>query len=213
MIIPVDRIEFLFEINMDYKITSFDNGVLIIDDFYKNYEDLYNYLQHQSVPKWKALDDPLQSKNFFDYYDCRLNLGYSNNHIIEEIKDLIIEFYGKLYRPISRGYEFNYFKIINKSLTNNYQHFPHRDFQINSLIYLDKECNGGTALYPDIKKLDNNEAKNLLMDVSIYSKHIIESKPNRLVLFNGNIYHGGYIENYSKYETKWRINQVMLFSE
>jgi hypothetical protein len=89
---------------------------------------------------------------------------------------------------------------------------PHVDYYLNCIIYLDKICSGGTAIY-DIKNLDNHEHLNLLYDVSNVPFKLIQAKPNRLVLFNGDRFHGGYISDHTMYETNWRINQVVFFDK
>ena len=214
MITPVIFDE-LFEFN-DGLTPEFHDGVVYIDNVYKNYEDIHNMLNNSHVPRWK--NSP-SSKNFKDYYDCRVVLSdrYGNYHNrIESLGQLIRYFYNveSDIAFTNSPYEFNFFSNINIGVSNNLQHHPHSDGIFNVVVYLDKISSGGTAIYPEIKELYNNEQENLLFDISNYSKNIIKAKPNRMVIFKGKKYHGGYIENHDSYVgNNWRINQVMFFDE
>ena len=206
--------ETLLEIG-DYKIHSFKDNILIIDDWYKNYDELYEIVTNMPLPRWRCAPD---SRNFIDYYDCRpiLNINYINvtaaNKYYKEIKARVLEYFNneKELEVIGKYLEFNFYKNINKDVPNKFQHHPHTDFEYNCIIHLDKVNSGGTALYKNIKQLSNTEATNVLLDVSNYEKVIIPSKPNRLVIFSGEVYHGGYIENHNDYIDKWRMNQVFF---
>ena len=67
MITPIIP-ENLFEVNDSYEFVSFEDGVLVIDNWYKNYEEIYDVLQNMYVSRWKWNEN---GKNFVDYYDCR----------------------------------------------------------------------------------------------------------------------------------------------
>ena len=186
----------LFEINEELGIAFIDD-VIYIDNFYKNYEKIYELLNNTSVPNWKISPN---SKNFVDYYDCFF--GIDNTYCSEKyvngimkIGGLISQFFKeeKKITPRSTNFNFNIFKTI---------------------IYIDKICSGGTALYPDIERLHNTEQIDLFYDTSKINKKIIRAKPNRLAIFKGEQYHGGYIEDHNAYTGEnWRINQVMFFEE
>ena len=208
----------LFEINDGLNV-EFSEGVVYVDNFYKNYEEIYKILNNTHVPRWKNHED---GRNFIDYFDCRLELGnfFWNEKFRSKIKSLmqvISHFYStdiKSLELLTANYSFNYFKNIKRDVSNKLQHFPHVDGNFNVIVYLDKICSGGTAIYPDIKYLENKEQHNLLYDISGTEALIIPSKPNRLVIFKGDVYHGGYIEDHNAYTGEnWRINQVMFFDE
>lgn len=196
----------LFEINEDYVITSYKDNILIIDDFYKNFEDIYEILTNMAVPIYKTSKN---SRNFKDYYDCRPIINSLNvaTHR-EEIEQLCIEFFNVDVKA-SPYYEFNFYKNIKSDVDNKLQHFPHVDKALSAIIYFDKVSSGGTAFYPNMDHISNNEHENLLYDISHLDKFVIQAKPNRLVLFKGQIFHGGYIEDHDKYLNDWRINQVV----
>lgn len=213
----------IFEVS-DKLTAKYENGIITVDNFYKNFEKLYSVLQNMAVPNWKLSST---SRNFKDYYDCRPvilngNAGASTSNVPKnDATKRVFEIATKLMEErLSRkgtirdfNAEFNYFKHINLPKNNNMQFYPHYDSPIAAIIYLDKVCSGGTALYHDLKagEMKNLEHHNLMYDVSKLKKQIIPAKPNRLVIFPGGTMHGGYIEDHSKYLNDWRINQVMFF--
>ena len=207
----------LFELNDELGIAFIDD-VIYIDNFYKNYEKIYELLNNISVPNWKISPE---GKNFVDYYDCSYIVDnyycskkYAHGMIM--IGDLISKFFKeeKKFVPNSTNCKFNVFKNITYNRSNNLQHFPHIDTVYNAIVYLDKISSGGTALYPDIEQLHNTEQIDLFYNTSSINKKIIQAKPNRLAIFKGEQYHGGYIEDHNAYTGEnWRINQVMFFEE
>ena len=48
-----------------------DNGVLIIDDFYENPDEIYDMLENRPLPLWKY-NPERKSPNGDDYFDCRV---------------------------------------------------------------------------------------------------------------------------------------------
>jgi hypothetical protein len=206
--------ETLLEIG-EYKIHSFKDNILIIDNWYKNYNEMYEIVTNMPLPRWKWKEG---SRNFIDYYDCRpvLNMNYNPYEAVSnyyrEVKKLVVEHFReeKVLNVKGNFLEFNFYKNINKDVSSNFQHYPHADFDYNCIIYLDKVSSGGTALYRNIEQLVNKEMENLLLDVSKYEKVIIPAKPNRLVIFSGKVYHGGYINNHNDYIDNWRMNQVFF---
>lgn len=206
--------ENLLEIG-NYKVRSYDNGILIVDNWYRNYESLYDISHNISVPRWKW---DTSGRNFLDYYDCRISLEI--NHPDQSRLSEFFETLGKImfdhfeeYRTLDlKGniFNFNYYKNIRKNIPSDLQHYPHRDYTYNCIVYLDKVCSGGTALYKNLTNLEDEEHLNLLKDTSNLEKIIIPAKPNRLVIFYGDIYHGAYIADHSKYVSDWRVNQVFF---
>lgn len=207
--------EELFRIN-DGLTPEFDGEVICIDNFYKNYEDIHKMLTNSWIPNWKITPE---GRNFIDYYDCRVVL--QNQHISEMDKlklislvELISYFFNdsKEIGIADYCYHFNFFKNIKMNVPNNLQHHPHVDGSYNAIVFLDKHSSGGTAIYPEMKNVINCEEKNLLKDISNEPKKIIKAVPNRLVIFKGDLYHGGYVEDHNIYtDENWRINQVMFF--
>jgi len=201
----------LFEVG-NFKVEK-SGDVLIVDNWYKNYEDIFDLLQNTPVPIWKKE----VGRNFVDYYDCRPILNFNfldveKMNCVMMLRNLIKKHFiiTSELKMVNRVFEFNYFKHIKFGVSSNLQHHPHVDHTFNALVYLDKVCSGGTAIY-DYFCGDNNEHLNLLFDVSNHSKTLIEAKPNRLVVFNGLRPHGGFISDHDEYVDSWRINQVMFF--
>ena len=215
-VVPED----LLEIG-DYKVTYHDKNVLVVDDWYKNFDILHSLLQNIVLPRWKWSPT---GRNFIDYYDCRpiINCNFADSRKIkkyfDEISNLILKYFPekkiKVEVDLLRSHllEFNFFKHMRKDVNAKYQHYPHTDYRFNCIVYIDKICSGGTAFYPEMtnENIRGLESENLLYDVSELKKNVIQSVPNRMILFDGKIFHGGYIENHNEYVDNWRINQVTL---
>lgn len=209
--------EDLLEINEKYEVVFNNQFMLIVDNWYKNFDQFYNLLNYIPLPRWKWQEN---GKNFVDYYDCRpvLNLNFADTNklstFVTTIKKLIAENFKDTNNLILKNnlLEFNFYKNIKKNVSSDLQHFPHVDYNYNCVVYFDKISSGGTAIYPDLKNLENKESYNLLHDISKYKKILIQSKPNRMAIFKGHFYHGGFIENHNDYVDDWRMNQILFFT-
>ena len=206
----------LFCVNETLEI-NFVEDVIIIDNYYKNYDDIYEVLTNMAVPRWKWSES---TRNFKDYYDCRpriSNSWYSDKYetSIRNIFNLINKYYNVNttdFHVSTIDYEFNYLRHIKDIPDNNFQFYPHTDSFYASIIFLDKVSSGGTALYENVGYIENKEDEYLFYDVGKMNKRVIESKPNRHIIFKATNYHGGYIEDHKKYIDDWRINQVMFYN-
>jgi len=205
--------EELFEVS-DNLIPERQGDYVIVDNYYKNYEEIHSLLLNMPVPNWKRSKI---SKNFIEYYDCRpiinnYHYGEKYEKGILELLNIIHQVYGLSMKISSLDLEFNYFKHIKLPKHNGLQMHPHSDHPIAGIVYLDKICSGGTAVYPGIlPDFENHEHDDIFYDTTLLEKYIIPAKPNRLVLFPAEQFHGGYIEDHSKYLNDWRINQIMFF--
>lgn len=212
MIVPYIT-EKLLEIN-EFCEPNFTNGIVVVDEIYKNYSSIYSMLQNMPVSRWKSSPN---SKNFVDYFDCRATLASpftitENLSIIKLIKDLIKKYFNKDSVELENDVlDFGFYKNIKKDIPKALQHFPHKEESFNCLIYIDQICSGGTALYNFAETIINQEHSNLLYNISNLQVDLIRSKPNRLVIFPGWTYHGAFIENHNAYVDNWRINQLMFF--
>ena len=213
MVRPI-LIEELFELNNKLS-PRFDGDIIVIDDIFKNYNDIFEICNNAVVEQWKT-DNSDKARNFKDYYDCRLKLinnfpDYSKvalrlNTLIKILSHYFKENPNNILAE--KKLEFNYFKHIKKDVPINMQHFPHFDEYYNVIFYIDKFENGGTALY-EYADIVNREEQNLMYDVSkLKIKKLIKSKPNRCVIFNGSNLHGAYIESHNIYRDNWRINMA-----
>jgi|TARA_B100001094_G_scaffold132931_1_gene128811 hypothetical protein len=204
-----------------YKVVSFENNVLVIDNFYKNYEELYKILKTIPLPRWQFAKG---TKNFKEYYDCRpvLHVPYFDRKNIilryEKVYSYLLKRffnYDKIIEISTDLLEFNFYKNIKKGVSNKMQFAPHKDWAYNCIVYMDKVSSGGTVIYNDLSESDyNNIGKGQhdnykLRDMSAFSKTLIPAKPNRLVIFPGSVYHSSYIDNHNKYTKNWRMNHII----
>jgi hypothetical protein len=214
----------LYKMKGSFADAKFDGFCLTIDDFYENAEDLYQHLINRDYPMWKYNPES-PTRNGVDYYDCRIvdKVGhptriYETEH--QRILDVCRRYWHKGDYNWSRLYEFNCFKTGD--ITNpRFQHYPHIDSKLdipdncatlNMLVYLDKEEDGGTAVY-DGEWITNDENMNVLYPVEerFNIRTMIKAKFNRCVIFPGNYMHGAWIDNYDKYIDNWRFTQVTFF--
>ena len=205
---------------------EFDGLTITIDNLYENSEEIYEWLKNQSYPYWKY-NPERNSNNSKVYNDCRL--VFNNAHPtrlyfaeIERLLNICRQYYWKGEYQWDMLYEFNCFQTITE-FDSKVQHYPHTDDRfdtpdtqavLNCLIYLDKEEDGGTAVY-DGEWISNDERFNLLYPVEelFTLERVIPAKFNRCVIFPGNRLHGGFIEDYKKYSgDKWRYTQVIFFN-
>jgi len=214
----------LYKMKGSFADAKFDGFCLTIHDFYENAEDLYQHLTNRDYPMWKYNPES-PTRNGVDYYDCRIvdKVGhptriYETEH--QRILDVCRRYWHKGEYNWSRLYEFNCFKT--GEITNSrFQHYPHIDSKLdmpdncatlNMLVYLDKEEDGGTAVY-DGEWITNDENMNVLYPVEerFNIRTMIKAKFNRCVIFPGNYMHGAWIDNYNKYIDNWRFTQVTFF--
>ncbi len=202
-----------------------EDDVLYIDNLYENPNAIYRWLEHQHFPLWKYSEER-DSFNGKDYNDCRLihKIGFPTRQYFMQqdmLMNICRQYWHKGDYHWDQVYEFNCFQA-NESFDNTIQHYPHIDSQLgvpdeesvlNMIVYMDKEDNGGTAVYEG-EWITNDEQYNLLYPVQekFNLVKIIPAKFNRCVIFTGNKLHGGYIDDYSKYmDEKWRYTQVTFF--
>jgi len=204
---------------------SYDGFALTIDNFYENPEEIYEYLMTKDYPLWKYSTER-NSKNGIEYNDCRVvdTIGHPTRlyfNDIDRIINLCRKYWWKFNYDWAQVFEVNCFQTIDQFDTT-LQHYPHIDSKfetpdhlstLNMLVYLDKEEDGGTAVYEGTW-ITNNEQESLLYPVEEDFKldRVLEHKFNRCVIFPGNKLHGAYINDYNKYkDDKWRFTQVTFF--
>jgi len=204
---------------------SYDGFALTIDNFYEQPDAIYEYLMKKDFPLWKYSTER-NSKNGIEYNDCRVvdTIGHPTRiyyNDMERILNVCRKHWWKFNYNWSQNFEVNCFQTIDQFDTT-LQHYPHIDSAFNTpdhlstlnmLVYLDKEEDGGTAVYEGTW-ITNNEQESLLYPVEEDFKieRVIEHKFNRCVIFPGNRLHGAYINDYNKYkDDKWRFTQVTFF--
>jgi len=207
----------LFEINDNLKPQLNQLGpyqYLSIDNFYKRPEEIYEMLKNSWAEGFKASPS---NKNFKEYFDCRIKIPLIKNGFSEEFKT--ISYLKSILSPILDNLYCDYintniFSWINTP-SNNIQFIPHQDESVNILVYLDKINSGGTALYEKMTQASFGDIDIRYSLLTENIKHyVIPSMFNRCVIFNGNIPHGGYIEEHGKYSNgNWRYNAVYFFNK
>ncbi len=203
---------------------EFDGEVLTIDNFYEDPDTLYEWIRNRDYPMWKY-NPERNSKNGIEYNDCRITDKiahptrlYEND--MDRVLNICRKYWHKGHYDWSRIYEFNCFQTLSV-FDNKIQHYPHTDTELatpdnestlNMIIYMDKEEDGGTAIY-DGTWLSNDEHLNVLYPVldRFELKKTVPAKFNRCVIFPGNRIHGAWIDDYSKYTgDSWRYTQVQF---
>jgi hypothetical protein len=71
---PIDVNE-LFELNPDYEVVSFDGQIMIIDNWYKNYDQIIEVMEQQTPVYYNYVTSSgIQPDNGKKYHDCRVLL-------------------------------------------------------------------------------------------------------------------------------------------
>lgn len=205
--------EDLFELN-DQLTVEFDqqNQIVIIDNFFKHYDDIIKYVYNLQVEAWKTSPT---SANFKEYFDCRHTLA--NTFPIEDkiskrlgtMAGIVKQAFG-IDVVFTKSFDFNLFKHATKDIPNGMQWYPHYDSgNLNVITYIDTVSNGGTAIYKNVQPWENHEEKHALCDITnLEIEHIIEAKPNRCAIFSGDRLHNAYAHDHNAYYDDWRINLV-----
>lgn len=216
----------LFEPNeiLDVDVVATSRGpVVIVDNFYKNPDDINWMLSQAWAQDFKRGDN---GRNFIDYYDCRLNIQ-NNKHFDDKVQQSIWNIIGQCFDEFKvvkkeEPLRFNLFKWINTP-EYNIQHYPHTDHwsKVAGIIYLDKIEEGGTAIYnvgdenrlqiEDIIGYTEDEDIRVDIESLSYEYDVIPAVFNRLVVYPGWYMHGGFITNHKAYTNDWRMNQVFFW--
>jgi len=209
----------MFEIN---KITNIivedfrDSKIYIIDDFFKNPDDIVEYLKTNKPGLHKEWEFPshntveffegrhyIQHDSIFDLQQTLINICGSNNVCSNMIYSNIARFIDK---------EFNDYK-------NNYW-WPHRDDGWNCLIYLTKMDIDGTNLYEetadDQEMIITNQIKEHHQPWRSRDKYrvikTLQSKYNRLVMFDGKKFLHNMAINDDTFFHEERMNLAVFFN-
>ena len=149
----------MFELNPDLKIKEeilLGSKIFIIDNFYKNPDEVYDFLFNREVPLWKIEEKP--SFNTIHFIDRRL----------EENDDRISPVMGFLSYLCNQDAEShtvvtNMQKFFKHDFNDNKNCYwwPHQDSGYNGIVYFNKDGNtSGTNLYSVVKEHDDTNPEN-----------------------------------------------------
>lgn len=197
----------LFE-NNDLNIKKIKQDVFFMKNFYKNPNDILNYLDQHEPVLHKANDSNSLNNKFFT--DKRH--GLKNEDVIPTEINLIT-YFKRNNEP--KGYVItNIFKMLDKNFNdykNNYWR-PHKDKNdFVCIVYLNSPGCDGTNLYEDStftsKKKEHEEPwvnkKNFKLS------YTYKPEFNDIVIFSGDILHGMNISS-DRFFNESRINQVFF---
>lgn len=203
----------MFDINsLDSSVTIKivnNTKVYIKDNFYKNPIKVLEFILSQPRKQWKSWDTPSYNGIHFldqrhDFYDSRL-LSVS-----KEIEKLCGETVAQPEQIVTNCMTF-YDKKFNNYSDNYWA--PHTDLGYTALIYLNQEDCEGTNFYqkvcedpwhtPEHYEPWRSSHRYKLVDM-------VQSRFNRMVLFNGaSIVHGMSV-NSNRFFNSLRINQAIF---
>ena len=211
----------MFELNDNITVQEFlveNSPVYIIDNFYKNPEEIVNFLL-ETEPEFHKIDDYPSFNSI--YFEDRRH-GIQSNEVIK-VYEFLSNLCGQNCESSVNQILSNFFKFKKNSFNDynsNYWH-PHTDYGYNAIIYLNKnDFYSGTNLYKNLNHADeppqdipehyapwrSKEKYNL-----IYS---IKPRYNRMTLFDGfKYYHGMNICNDDYSGETYRMNQVLFFRD
>lgn len=197
----------------EWKLSEYEvegSKIYVIDNFYKDPDFVYNYSIDPLPNPWKH--NPHMGYNM-DRYEDRRRVDQNNN---------LVDIYGRLSAICGQPPEYDnqFVTNVTKFYDRAYNNFerkywwPHKDLGYNGIVYLNNlDSHPGTNLY-SVDSLNpllpewmcpwvSRDDYNLI--------HTIESKYNRLVLFDGHKFHHGMAIEDDRYFYQYRVNQVYFF--
>ena len=204
----------MFELNSDLEINEeilMGSKIFIIDNFYKNPDEVYDFLFNREVPLWKIEQKP--SFNTIHFIDKRLS-EYDERLVP------VIGFLSYLCNQDAESHDVitNMQRFFKHDFNDNKNchWWPHQDNGYNGIVYFSDEC--GTNLYSTDTTDELPNAPEHYKPWRLREKYkilkTIEPKYNRLVLFDGFKFpHGVDICSDRYYGEEYRKNQVFFFQD
>ena len=217
----------IFKISKNIDVTQKQIGdmkLTTVENIFSNFNQLRELILTTRPGNWKlSIND---SRNFKDYYDCRLSFPSLQFQLYDTTKKIIKHLYLKDTEHIDKTLEVNWFKQIKNKKANFAT--PHSDQIVKKqmytcLVFLNskKECSGGTAFFKN-KDLNlhsdylNNEVQNwqsknkdsIENGENYWPKEkyweltsYVEMKPNKMIIFPSDYFHAAYhpINSFFKY--------------
>ena len=184
-----------------------------MDNFYKNPDEVYDFLFNRDVPLWKIEEKP--SFNTIHFIDRRLEED-------DERLAPVIGFLSYLCNQDAESHAIvtnmqRFFKHDFNDNKNCYW-WPHHDSGYNGIVYFNKDDNtSGTNLYSVVKERDDTDPEHYRPwrpkeDFKILKT--LEPEFNRLVFFDGlKFIHGANFPDDRYFSEEYRTNQVFFFLE
>ena len=206
----------MFELNPNLEVKKeilLESKIFIIDNFYKNPDEVYDFLFKREVPLWKIEEKP--SFNTIHFIDRRLEED-------DERLAPVIGFLSYLCNQDAESHAIvtnmqRFFKHDFNDNKNCYW-WPHQDSGYNGIVYFNKDDNtSGTNLYSIVKERDDTDPEHYRPwrpkeDFKILKT--LEPEYNRLVFFDGlKFIHGANFPDDRYFGEEYRTNQVFFFLE
>jgi|TARA_B110000285_G_scaffold53010_1_gene60309 hypothetical protein len=196
--------------NVTVKVVN-NTKIYIKDNFYKNPNEVADFILSQPCNKWKSWESPSYNGTHFldqrhDFYDERMI------PVSAEIEKLCNEKVAQPRQVVTNCMTF-YDKLFN-NYNDNYWG-PHSDLGYTALIYLNLETCEGTNFYEQLvddpwPTPEHYEPWRLKSRYKLIDT--VESKFNRMVLFNGAELQHGMSINSDLFFNKLRINQAIFLT-
>ena len=205
----------MFELNPDLKIKEeilLGSKIFIIDNFYKNPDEVYDFIFNREVPLWKIEQKP--SFNTIHFIDKRL-IEYDERLLP------VIGFLSYLCNQDAESHDIvTNMQRFFKHDFNDYKNchwWPHQDSGYNGIVYFNKDDNtSGTNLY-SVKKQYNMTLEHVepwRPKENFKILKTLEPEYNRLVFFDGlKFLHGANFPDNRYFDEEYRTNQVFFFLE
>ena len=205
----------MFELNPDLEVKEeilLGSKIFIIDNFYKNPDEVYDFLFNREVPLWKIEEKP--SFNTIHFIDKRL-IEYDERLLP------VIGFLSYLCNQDAESHDIvTNMQRFFKHDFNDYKNchwWPHQDSGYNGIVYFNKDDNtSGTNLY-SVKKQYNMTLEHVepwRPKENFKILKTLEPEYNRLVFFDGlKFLHGANFPDNRYFDEEYRTNQVFFFLE
>ena len=200
-------------------IEEFENSkIFIIDNFYVDSYRILNFINSVNLLLHKKHASPSYNGiHFWDENPVTELIHHEDRKQLFEVKEKLSKLCNQ--EPIDENlFLVNSLRFIKNNFNdykNNYW-WPHFDRGYSSLIYFNEGNFNGTHLY---KQIEDDNIKNVPEHYAPWRKKTkfkviktIESKFNRMVLFDGKFFlHGMAVEDDRFFQREKRINQVYFF--
>ena len=205
----------MFELNPNLEIKKevlLESKIFIVDNFYKNPDEVYDFLFNREVPLWKIEEKP--SFNTIHFIDKRL-IEYDERLLP------VIGFLSYLCNQDAESHDIvTNMQRFFKHDFNDYKNchwWPHQDSGYNGIVYFNKDDNtSGTNLY-SVKKQYNMTLEHVepwRPKENFKILKTLEPEYNRLVFFDGlKFLHGANFPDNRYFDEEYRTNQVFFFLE